>query len=531
MNPTDKNLQADGTGCPIVLFSGGFDSSLLVLHNVLKNPRPGNILAVSYNYGQRHGFRELDAGGRVLDLIFKHTGYRVLREVIDLRNLEDIFAGSALTDRFREVPHGHYAAPNMNLTVVPNRNMVMLSLAMSLAVKYGYQRVAYAAHAGDHPVYGDCRPDFTDAIDSAFNVVSDGDVALSTPFIHGTKGELLGKVWNEWFEYAKSEGFIQPWEQFKDLLQLTYSCYEGGDIHCGACGTCIERRLAFMEAALVDPTAYKPEGLEQFPDQLIMAPDWNGTDTAEEAAQRDIEQEMDRFESEELPGLISNQVADADIAQFTIRKSFTFEAAHELPHHRGKCSQLHGHSYTLTVELRGAKIDHTTDGIPNSQHGMLTDYGDISAVLDPYIIQNLDHKFLNKSLNLISPTAEAIAYHVYQDLKTSTLAKLLWAVEIQETASSMARYEPKRPEFYIIGREAPVSLKFAGRGPIQASVGKLSDAQVIEKAKPVVMFARQRFALLNEENAPITLQNEEDLIELLCDYEKYKQVKEAAASE
>jgi 7-cyano-7-deazaguanine synthase len=154
-----------------------------------------------------------------------------------------LLSGSALTDDI-EVPHGHYAAENMAVTVVPNRNAIMLSIAYGVAVARGARLVAAAVHAGDHYVYPDCRPQFVEAFDAmqrqAVEGFGDPDLRLHAPFIHKSKAEIV--------EIGTSLGV--PYED-------TWSCYEGGEIHCGLCGTCTERKEAFQLAGVPDPTKYR----------------------------------------------------------------------------------------------------------------------------------------------------------------------------------------------------------------------------------------------------------------------------------
>src|SRR5215211_7421054 len=164
-------------------------------------------------------------------------------DVADMSQVGRLLSGSALTDDL-EVPHGHYAAENMAVTVVPNRNAIMLSIAYGVAVAREARIVATAVHAGDHYVYPDCRPQFVEAFDAmerkAVEGFGDPDLRLHTPFVHKTKAEIV--------EIGTSLGV--PYED-------TWSCYEGGEIHCGLCGTCNERKEAFQLANVPDPTKYR----------------------------------------------------------------------------------------------------------------------------------------------------------------------------------------------------------------------------------------------------------------------------------
>ncbi len=155
----------------------------------------------------------------------------------------EVNSGSALTDDV-DVPHGHYAAENMAVTVVPNRNAIMLSIAYGVAVARGARIVAAAVHAGDHYVYPDCRPGFVEAFDrmqrEAVEGFGDPSLCLYAPFVHKTKAEIV--------EIGAALGV--PYED-------TWSCYEGGEVHCGLCGTCNERKEAFRLAGVPDPTEYR----------------------------------------------------------------------------------------------------------------------------------------------------------------------------------------------------------------------------------------------------------------------------------
>lgn len=121
---------------------------------------------------------------------------------------------------------------------------------------------------------------------------------------------------------------------------------------------------------------------------------------------------------------------------FTLTKEFRFEAAHRLPAHDGKCARLHGHSWVGRVILQGDKLQSG----PSPKMGMLQDYADIKAVLEPIIEAHLDHHFLNESMPLQDPTSEQVAHWLYERLKSEL--PLLLAVEIDETCTSSCRYQP-----------------------------------------------------------------------------------------
>ena len=215
----------------VTVLSGGMDSTVLAY---LATGLYEQVDLLSVDYGQRHR-TELAFAARTAG----HLGLR--HDVIELP-IGGILVGSALTDPSVEVPHGHYAADNMASTVVPNRNAILISVAYAAAVARGAEAVLVGVHAGDHFVYPDCRPGFVDALGEALKVGNEGygDVRLEAPFVHHSKtdiarlGERLGVDWTS-----------------------TWSCYEGGDVHCGRCGTCVERREAFRDAGVADPTRYR----------------------------------------------------------------------------------------------------------------------------------------------------------------------------------------------------------------------------------------------------------------------------------
>ena len=214
----------------IVICSGGLDSVSLAHMVAAKRKLTG---LVSFDYGQRHR-KELDYAA----LCAKRLD--VPHDIIDMRGIGAALTGSALTDDI-DVPDGHYAEDTMRVTVVPNRNAIMLSVAYGIAAARGDQAVATAVHGGDHFIYPDCRPDFTQAFEFMQYMALDGyaDVSLYTPFVHGSKADIV------------TEG-----QRHNTPFAETWSCYKGGMHHCGRCGTCVERREAFDLAGVADPTQY-----------------------------------------------------------------------------------------------------------------------------------------------------------------------------------------------------------------------------------------------------------------------------------
>lgn len=210
--------------------SGGLDSVSLahVLH------AQGTLSRiVSFDYGQRHR-KELDfaaACARRLSVPF---------HLVDLSGLGAALTGSALTGDLA-VPDGHYAQDTMRITVVPNRNAIMLTIAFGIAAANGDRAVAAAVHGGDHFIYPDCRPTFTGTFHAMQQAALDGyaQVALHVPFVRATKADIV-------------TAGARAGTPFAD----TWSCYKGGARHCGRCGTCVERREAFHLAGIPDPTDY-----------------------------------------------------------------------------------------------------------------------------------------------------------------------------------------------------------------------------------------------------------------------------------
>lgn len=218
----------------VAVVSGGMDS--VTLAYLLKH-EGWDVDVLSVDYGQRH-VRELRYAEKAAkELDGEHV-------VVSLP-LGGLLTGSALTDRTVPVPEGHYADESMRATVVPNRNAIMLSVAVGVAVARKAGLVAVGVHAGDHPIYPDCRPAFIDAFDRMERVATQGfavdGFAVRAPFVHKTKADIC----------ALGAHLGVPFED-------TWSCYHGGELHCGRCGTCVERREAFEVAGVPDPTVYEP---------------------------------------------------------------------------------------------------------------------------------------------------------------------------------------------------------------------------------------------------------------------------------
>ncbi len=213
----------------LIVYSGGLDSTVL-LHLLKREGKAQAALLV--DYGQKHK-KELE---------YAKTNCRKLGvpfEVADLTSLKPLFGDCSLTNDSEAVPDGGYREESMKSTVVPNRNMIMISVAAARAIAVGANEVAYAAHAGDHAIYPDCRPEFADALDGVLALCHYEPIKLLRPFVGMTKADIV--------ELGAELGVD---------FSLTWSCYKGGEIHCGTCGTCTERREAFALAGVADPTKY-----------------------------------------------------------------------------------------------------------------------------------------------------------------------------------------------------------------------------------------------------------------------------------
>ncbi|MEM9044398.1 MAG: 7-cyano-7-deazaguanine synthase QueC [Pseudomonadota bacterium] len=214
-----------------VICSGGLDS--VSLAHVLAEAGELSRL-VSFDYGQRHR-KELELAAACA----KRLG--VPHHLIDISAIGGALTGSALTDDVA-VPDGHYAEESMKITIVPNRNAIMLAIAYGVAAANDDEAVATAVHGGDHFIYPDCRPAFTESFAEMQRWALDGyaEITLRTPFVHRSKADIV------------SEG-----ARVNTPFAETWSCYKGGAIHCGRCGTCVERREAFHLAGVEDPTVYE----------------------------------------------------------------------------------------------------------------------------------------------------------------------------------------------------------------------------------------------------------------------------------
>lgn len=211
----------------VIVVSGGMDSITM-----LYDYHERIALAVTYDYGSKHNAKEIPFA----QLHCRRLGIEHI--VIPLGFMQQYFQSSLLQGG-EEIPEGHYAADNMKSTVVPFRNAIMLSVAVGMAESRGLQSVFIANHAGDHTIYPDCRPEFIRAFDATAASGTYNHVRIEAPYTNLTKADIARKGALLGIDYAE-----------------TWSCYKGGDVHCGRCGTCVERREALAEADIADTTAY-----------------------------------------------------------------------------------------------------------------------------------------------------------------------------------------------------------------------------------------------------------------------------------
>ena len=216
----------------LLICSGGFDSVTLA-YRLAAEHALGALL--TFDYGQRH-VKEINAAA----LAAKHLN--VPHVVMDISTIGRELT-SALTADI-DVPHGHYREETMRVTVVPNRNAIMLTIAFGIAASRNLDTVALAVHGGDHFIYPDCRPEFIEQFAAMQAQALEGvaDVAIHAPYVGVDKAAI-----------AKDAA------RFKVPIHETWSCYEGGALHCGCCGTCVERIEAMALAGVTDPTPYQDD--------------------------------------------------------------------------------------------------------------------------------------------------------------------------------------------------------------------------------------------------------------------------------
>lgn len=212
----------------VIVVSGGMDSITL-----LYDKKEEIALTVTFDYGSKHNAREI-AWAKV------HCGRLGIRHIVIKLDFMQKYFTSSLLEGGDEIPEGHYADENMKSTVVPFRNGIMLSVAAGIAESNGLKKILIANHGGDHTIYPDCRPEFIGAMDRAIANGTYEDVRIDAPYTNITKADIakIGKRLG--IDYSE-----------------TWSCYKGGERHCGKCGTCIERKEAMALAGIDDRTEYE----------------------------------------------------------------------------------------------------------------------------------------------------------------------------------------------------------------------------------------------------------------------------------
>lgn len=209
----------------VALVSGGIDSTVLMARLLALG---ADVLALSVDYGQRHR-RELLAAAAVSEAMC--VPHHVL--------IAPSLVPPQMAPGGPPAPRGHYQDESMRATVTPHRNLLLIALAASWGAQRGATAVAYAAHAGDHAIYPDCRPEFALVLGRLLRLSHYEPLELLAPFLSATKGDI-----------------VRAGHELGAPLHLTWSCYEGGSRHCARCGTCVERIEAFRLAGVPDPTDY-----------------------------------------------------------------------------------------------------------------------------------------------------------------------------------------------------------------------------------------------------------------------------------
>ncbi len=223
-----SNLQ-NKKGKVVIIYSGGMDS-YTVLHQAIHDGY--DVHAVSFNYGQRHS-KELDYAKRVT------SKYGIEHKIVDISAINQLILGSSLTDDI-DVPEGHYEQESMKQTVVPNRNMILLSLAIGYAVSVEAEAVYFGAHSGDHAIYPDCRTEFVEAMNQVSKIANYEPVEVRAPFLSKDKIQILTEGLTLGLDYSE-----------------TWTCYNGREKACGKCGACQERLEAFEKNNVTDPLEYE----------------------------------------------------------------------------------------------------------------------------------------------------------------------------------------------------------------------------------------------------------------------------------
>ena len=212
----------------LIIVSGGMDSITL-----LNEYKDEIAMAVTFDYGSNHAEKEIP----MAKLHCERLGIKHI--VIPLAFIHEYFK-SSLLEGADAIPEGHYAAENMKSTVVPFRNGIMLAIACGIAESNGLKEVMIANHSGDHAIYPDCRTEFINAMSKAMGLGTYEGISIVAPYSDITTTDIARHGKAIGLNYAE-----------------TWSCYKGGEKHCGKCGTCVERKEALHDAGIDDPTEYE----------------------------------------------------------------------------------------------------------------------------------------------------------------------------------------------------------------------------------------------------------------------------------
>ena len=212
----------------IAIVSGGMDS-VTMLYHMITNAGYNVVQVLTFDYGQKHS----------KEIYYAEYHAKNLNIPWKLINLKGILKGSSLTDHDSSIPKGHYEDESMKQTVVPNRNMIMLSIAVSIAQSIDVYTICYGVHSGDHAIYPDCRPEFVNALDRVCNLGNYNPISIQAPFILLNKKSILQHGIELNVDYGK-----------------TWTCYVGEEKACGKCGSCVERLEAFESLGVSDPLRY-----------------------------------------------------------------------------------------------------------------------------------------------------------------------------------------------------------------------------------------------------------------------------------
>lgn len=212
----------------IIIVSGGMDSVTL-----LYDYKDRIALGISFDYGSNHNVKEIPFA----KLHCERLGIKHITIPLDFMHQ---YFKSSLLEGADAIPEGHYQDENMKSTVVPFRNGIMLAIAAGMAESYGLSHVMIANHGGDHAIYPDCRPEFISAMSNATEAGSYNGVTVLAPYTNITKGDIARRGKELGIDYNE-----------------TWSCYKGGEKHCGKCGTCVERKEALHYAGIEDTTEYE----------------------------------------------------------------------------------------------------------------------------------------------------------------------------------------------------------------------------------------------------------------------------------